>query len=321
MNPTSAVTTDGKLASLPTPVRSGYTFAGWYTQVSGGQSVTTDTVFAEAATIYAHWTSNSSSSGSKPTYQAVISPMEHGSIAVTPQNATKGSTVTITVSPDSGYVLDQLTVTNTAGNPVNLTKESDNTYTFTMPGSKVTLEASFLPEDCGFVDVPRDAYYYNAVRWAVGNGITNGTSDTTFSPDMTCTRAQAVTFLWRAAGSPKSTSADAPFTDLQSGAYYMDAVRWAVEQGITNGTSATTFSPDMAMTRSQLVALLYRANGAPAVSGTGVFTDVDSDAYYYHAVLWAAEQKITNGTSATTFSPDVILTRGQMVTFLYRIRE
>lgn len=186
----------------------------------------------------------------------------------------------------------------------------------------MTIEATFVeiveePEALPFVDVPTDAYYYDAVAWAVENGVTGGTSATIFSPNNACTRAQMVTFLWRAAGSPETETAVNPFTDVSSSAYYYDAVLWAAEQGITSGTSATTFSPDATVTRSQTVTFLWRNAGSPMVSGNG-FVDVAADAYYATAVAWAAREGITSGTSATTFSPDAACTRAQIVTFLYR---
>ena len=169
-----------------------------------------------------------------------------------------------------------------------------------------------------FVDVPADAYYYDAVLWAVENGITNGTSATTFSPDESCTRAQAVTFLWRAAGCPSPQSREMPFKDVVKGSYYETAVMWAVENGITKGTSATTFSPEDNCTRAQIAAFLWRSQGMPDAGTSNPFTDVTSGKYYYNAVLWAVENGITNGTSATTFSPDEDCAREQIVTFLYR---
>ena len=175
-------------------------------------------------------------------------------------------------------------------------------------------------EPMNFTDVPADAYYSDAVKWAVAEGITKGTSDTTFGPDVSCTRAQMVTFLWRAAGSPEPTTANNPFTDVQAGSYYYDAVLWAVEQGITSGTSATTFAPDAVCTRAQTVTFLYRAAGSPAVSG-GSFADVSADAYYADAVAWAVSEGVTVGTSDTTFSPDMNCTRAQIVTFMYRAEQ
>ena len=172
------------------------------------------------------------------------------------------------------------------------------------------------PESPVFADVSASAYYADAVKWAVEQGITSGTSATTFSPDMSCTRAQIVTFLWRANGSPKADGAN-PFTDVSADAYYYDAVLWAVKEGITSGTTAATFSPDATVTRGQTVTFLYRAAGAPAVTG-GSFADVAADAYYADAVAWAVKEGVTSGTSATTFSPDAPCTRGQIVTFLYQ---
>ena len=174
------------------------------------------------------------------------------------------------------------------------------------------------PPSTGFVDVPASAYYADAVKWAVEKGITTGTSATTFSPEASCTRAQMVTFLWRAAGSPAPKATTTAFTDLDKSAYYYDAVLWAVEKGITTGTSATTFSPNATVTRGQTVTFLYRFAGQPAVSGSSSFTDVNSSDYYAAAVQWAKEQGITSGTSDTTFSPTNDCTRGQIVTFLYR---
>ena len=169
-----------------------------------------------------------------------------------------------------------------------------------------------------FVDVSTNAYYYDAVQWAVNHGITNGTSETTFSPNDPCTRAQVVTFLWRSAGCPAPKSSEMPFKDVSKGSYYETAVLWAVENGFTNGTSATTFSPDEDCTRAQIVTFLWRSQGMPDAGSTNPFTDVTSGEYYYNAVLWAVENGITNGTSATTFSPNENCTRAQIVTFLYR---
>lgn len=170
-----------------------------------------------------------------------------------------------------------------------------------------------------FVDVKQGDYYYDAVQWAVGKKITSGTSASTFTPDGICTRAQTVTFLWRSQGSPKAAGAENPFTDVSKDAYYYDAVLWAVEQGITNGTSATTFSPDATVTRGQTAAFLWRVAKQPQADQTAnPFADVTQNAYYYNAVLWAVAKEITNGTSSTTFSPDQGCTRAQIVTFLWR---
>lgn len=265
--------------------------------------------------------SGSGSGSGSTTYAITVESSRHGEVDSNCTRASSGSTVTLTVTPDEGYVLDALTVTDKNGDMVKLTDKGNGKYTFKMPRSAVTVEASFVaeadPDIPVFTDVPADAYYADAVSWAVENGITNGTSATTFGPDVSCTRAQMVTFLWRAAGSPEPTTANNPFTDVQAGSYYYDAVLWAVEQGITNGTSATTFSPDATVTRGQTVTFLWRANGSPAVSG-GSFSDVAADAYYADAVAWAVSEGITNGTSSTTFSPDMNCTRAQIVTFMYR---
>ena len=169
-----------------------------------------------------------------------------------------------------------------------------------------------------FIDVPNGAWYLQPVFWAVSKGITNGIDATHFDPNGTCTRAQIVTFLWRANGSPKPASGSNPFTDVPAGQWYTDAVLWAVEKGITTGTSATTFSPDARCTRGQVATFLWRAQGKPASGGQNIFTDVAADAYYSNAVLWAVEKGITNGMGDGTFAPDATCVRGQIVTFLYR---
>ena len=268
----------------------------------------------------------SSSDDSDPTY-AISAPdkVTGGSIKVTPSRASAGTRVTITAKPSSGYELDELTVTDSKGNELKVTDRGDNKYTFQMPSGKVEIEVSFTKIEettepdpsTGFVDVPANAYYADAVEWAVSKGITSGTSATTFSPDTSCTRAQMVTFLWRAAGSPAPKSTVNPFTDVQAGSYYYDAVLWAVEQGITSGTSATTFAPDATVTRAQTVTFLYRAAGSPAETGNS-FADVAADTYYADAVAWAVSENITAGTGNGLFSPDTACSRAQIVTFLYR---
>lgn len=335
---TAITTPSGKLTTMPTPILSGYTFDGWFTLASGGNKITTDYVFTSDTTVYAHWTKNSggssgsgsSSSGgsfgggsSSTSYSITAGNSAHGSVSVSPKSASKGTKVTLTIQPDSGYELDSLVVKDTKGNAVKLTKESNTKYTFTMPNSKVTIDATFTEieqqpsSQIRFTDVNSNTYYYDAVAWAVEQGITSGTTAITFSPDAPCTRAQIVTFLWRAAGSPVMGENN-PFTDVTPGSYYYDAVQWAVAQGITVGTSANTFSPDVTCTRGQAVTFLYRYEKSPVVSGGNAFTDVPSNAYYTNAVQWAVNSGVTSGTSATTFSPNATCTRGQIVTFLYR---
>ena len=248
------------------------------------------------------------------------SSIKGGSITVSPRSADKGDTVTITVKPDDGYELSKLTVTDAKGNELELTDKGSGKYTFAMPGSSVKIQVSFkeIAEQVTnpFTDVYEGDYYYDAVLWAVANGVTNGTSATTFSPNAPVTRAQMVTFLWRAYGSPKATGSN-PFADVSADAYYYDAVLWAVANGVTNGTSADTFSPDAPVTRSQAVTFQWRAAGSPVVAGDS-FDDVAADAYYAGAVTWAVANGITNGTGGNKFSPEVTVTRAQAVTFLWR---
>lgn len=263
--------------------------------------------------------SSSSSGSSRPRYDVTTpSKPENGSVTVDPERARSGSRVTVTVTPDSGYKLGELVVTDKDGKKLELTDKGNGQYTFTMPSGKVEVAAEFVKEVevSPFADVATDAYYYDAVKWAVNKGITNGVSETLFGPDQACTRAQIVTFLWRAAGSPEPKSGSS-FTDVAADAYYAKAVAWAVENGITKGTSETTFHPDETCTRAQGVTFLYRALGKLAAAQAG-FTDVAADSYYADAVNWAAENGVTKGISETLFGPDGSCTRAQIVTFLYR---
>ena len=319
----STMTTTGKkLASLPTATRSGrYSFDGWYTKKNGGTKITTATLFDKDTTVYAHWTYTGSTGGGVTTYPITVKSAKNGDVTASHKSAAKGTTITLTVDPDKGYVLDTLTVLDGKDKEIKLT-EKNGKYTFTMPASKVTVAAMFKAEQSTgknpFTDVPAGSYYEDAVIWAVDKGITTGTSATTFNPNGICTRAQAVTFLWRAAGSPAAKSAVMPFADVKAGSYYYDAVLWAVEQGITKGTSDTTFSPDATCSRAQIVAFLWRSEKSPAAGTANPFADVKSTAYYADAVLWAVKEDITKGTTSTTFSPDADCTRAQIVTFLYR---
>ena len=265
----------------------------------------------------------SSSSSSRPSY-SITTPdkTENGSVNISSTSAKRGSTVTITVTPDAGYVLDELTVTDKDGKELSLTKKSDTEYTFVMPAGKVEITPSFVKQtpSQAFVDVKTGDYFYDAVLWAVGKGITNGTSAETFSPEAPCTRAQIVTFLWRAAGSPVVNYA-MDLSDVAGDAYYAEAVRWALSEGITTGTSDHTFSPDAVCTREQAVTFLWRAAGSPAVSGESAFEDVGADAYYARAVAWAAQNGVTNGISQALFGTGSDCTRAQIVTFLYRAQQ
>lgn len=321
----------GETVSITAAEQSGYTFDHWevvsgdVTLENASGKATTFTMPAGAVSIKAVFVKNDSSdddsSDSAPSYSITADTVEGGKIVITPKRAEKGDTVTITVKPDEGYELDTLKVFDKNGDKIEVT-EKNGKYTFTMPSGKVTVDPRFVKTEQNvenpFADVEENTYYFDAVQWAVQNGITSGVDANTFAPNATCTRAQAVTFLWKAMGSPEAVTQVNPFADVPSDAYYYKAVLWASEQGITSGSSATTFSPDATVTRAQTVTFLWRTAGAPAASMGNSFADVAADAYYADATQWAAEQGITSGTSASTFAPDSDCTRGQIVTFLYR---
>ena len=261
-----------------------------------------------------------SSSGGSTTYPvATPSKTENGTVTVSPKNATKGSTVTVTVKPDDGYQLDKLTVTDKNGKELKLTDKGNGKYTFKMPAGRVTVSATFAPEKTAadyFADVPANSYYADAVLWAAKNGITGGIGNGLFGPNQPCTRAQIVTFLWRAAGSPEPKSMSS-FSDVSADSYYAKAVAWAVENGITTGTGDGKFSPDATCTRAQSVTFLFRAIGK-LVDSKAEFSDVLTDSYYANAVAWAVENGVTNGIGDGLFGPDNSCTRAQIVTFLFR---
>ena len=327
---TLAVASGAAVGTLPVPVREGHRFTGWSTAASGGTAVTEDTTFDAAATLYAQWEQESSSGDSDSgdtdgDYLITVDRVSGGTLRVNPGRADKGDTVTITVTPKSGYELKKLTVTDSRGDAVETRSAGEGRYTFVMPGSRVNVSASFAraeePEKLPFTDVSNSAYYYDAVLWAAEEGITSGVTGSTFAPGRGCTRAQLVTFLWRANGSPEPASRENPFTDVSSSAYYYDAVLWAVEKGITTGVTGSTFAPDALCTRGQAAVLLWRANGAPQVSQEHPFRDVAEDAYYEDAVSWAVHGGVTQGTTDSTFAPDETCTRAQIVTFLYRAQS
>ena len=315
-------TTSGqKLSSLPTATRSGsYSFDGWYT--SGGTQITTAYVFSANTTVYAHWTyTGGSSSGvvSASTYPITVDKSVNGSVSVSNGSAVKDASVTITVKPDKGYTLETLTVLDKNGYALELT-EKNGRFTFKMPASAVIVKATFMDDNTMlnlFVDVKASDYFYDAVLWAAEKGVTSGTDALHFSPNAPCTRAQIVTFLWRAAGSPAPKNMSS-FADVPADAFYAKAVAWAVENGITGGTGDGKFSPDATCTRAQAVTFLYRASGAPAVSGNAAFSDVATNAYYADAVAWAAKNGITGGIGNGLFGSNNNCTRAQIVTFLYR---
>ena len=287
--------------------------AGSYTTVTA-----TDTEPVEYTFTYSRPSSGSSSYD--PTYSVTVDKTKNGSVTVSPKSASKGDTVTVTVKPDSGYVLETLTVTDKNGNELTLKDKGNGKYTFTMPAGKVEVKATFMEDNSMlnfFYDVPNNAYFYEAVKWAVKNGITTGVGNDLFAPEQPCTRAQIVTFLWRAAGSPEPKGAASGMTDVVSGSYYEKAVAWAIENGITTGTTTSTFSPDATCTRAQAVTFLARALKAKAASAAE-FSDVPTGSYFADAVAWAAANGVTEGIGGGLFGSDNDCTRGQIVTFLYR---
>lgn len=266
----------------------------------------------------------SSGSSNSGDYTTSVDTTSGGKVTVSPSRANKDDIVTITVKPYDGYVLDELVVTDRRGDSVEVTRKDDDEYTFIMPDSKVSVKAIFveageenLPVALPFTDINMGDYFYDAVSWAVENGITTGTSVDTFSPHISCTRGQMMTFLWRSVGSPIPSGTQNPFVDLSPDAYYYQAVLWAVENDITNGTSDITFSPNEEVTRAQTVTFLWRVAGSPEASGR-VFDDIAADDWYRDAVVWAVQEGITSGISATEFGPNDNCTRAQIVTFLYR---
>ena len=299
---------------------------GKVTAVAEGTAhITAKTVDGEktavcAVTVTAKSSGGSSSGGSSSPSYSVTTPgkTENGTVTVSPKNAKKGTTVTITVTPDKGYTLETLTVLDKDGKEIQLTKKNDIQYTFTMPAGKVEIKATFVKEAevSPFSDVSTTAYYYEAVKWAREKGITGGTGNGLFGPNQPCTRAQIVTFLWRAAGSPEPKNMSS-FTDVPADSYYAKAVAWAAENGITGGTGDGQFSPDATCTRAQSVTFLFRAIGK-LVDSKAEFNDVLTDSYYANAVAWAVENGVTNGIGNGLFGPDNSCTRAQIVTFLFR---
>lgn len=318
---------EGSTVSFTAEQQTGKKFSGWTaTGVTLDNATNAEISFTmpgNDVTLTTNYQTSSSGSSSRPSYP-ITTPdkTQNGSVTVSPTSAKRGSVVTITVTPDAGYVLDELTVTDKDGKELSLTKKSDTEYTFVMPAGKVEITPSFVKQtpSQAFVDVKTGDYFYDAVLWAVEKGITNGTSAETFSPEAPCTRAQIVTFLWRAAGSPVVNYA-MDLSDVAGDAYYAEAVRWALSEGITTGTSDHTFSPDAVCTREQAVTFLWRAAGSPAVSGESAFEDVRADAYYARAVAWAAQNGVTNGISQALFGTGSDCTRAQIVTFLYRAQQ
>ena len=309
--------------TLKNPTRPGYTFTGWSGTGLTGEDNLTVTIQKGSTgnrSYTAHWRYNGGGSSGYSYYTIKATAGTGGSISPSGNvSVREGRDQTFTITPDKGYAVANVKID---GKSIGAVKS----YTFENVSRTHTIEVIFMkangnPQTGVFVDVATGSYYEDAVDWAVENGITKGTDDTHFSPDGICTRAQAVTFLWRAAGSPKPETRTMPFTDVPAGSYYYDAVLWAVENGITKGTSDTTFSPNMTCTRAQIVTFLWRSEKSPAAGTANPFADVKSTAYYAGAVLWAVREDITKGTTSTTFSPDADCTRAQIVTFLWRCKK
>ena len=318
----STYTIETKAFTLKNPTKSGYTFTGWSGTGLDGENNMTVTIPTGSTgnRIYtAHWRYNGS--GHSYSYYTIKATAGAGG-SISPSgnvSVREGRAQTFTITPDKGYAVSNVKID---GKSIGAVKS----YTFENVRRNHAIEVIFMkangnPQTGVFVDVATGSYYEDAVDWAVENGITKGTDDTHFSPDGICTRAQAVTFLWRTAGSPKPKTRAMPFTDVPVGSYYYDAVLWAVENGITKGTSDTTFSPNMTCTRAQIVAFLWRSEKSPAAGTANPFADVKSTAYYADAVLWAVKENITKGTTSTTFSPNADCTRAQIVTFLWRCKK
>ena len=317
-------TTDG---TTPTSTGTIYSGAISLTSTTTIKAIAVKADMNDSAVAEATFTRRSSSGGggisSALGYAVSADKTENGAITVSPKSASRGDTVTITVTPDKGYTLESLTVLDKDGKALALTDKGGGRYTFTMPTGKITVKAVFMDDNTMlnfFTDVHVEDYYYDAVLWAAQEGVTGGTSDTLFAPNAGCTRAQAVTFLWRAAGSPEPKTLSS-FSDVPADAYYAKAVAWAVENNVAKGVSETLFAPDTSCTRAQIVTFLWRAQQSPASGGENPFADVPAAAYYYNAVLWAVENDVAKGVSETAFAPNDNCTRAQIVTLIYRCRK
>ena len=313
---------EGTTVNIYAGTKSGYTFNGWtsddVTVLSASSKNASFVMPDDDVNVKANWVYNGGGSSGGYTYYTIKATAGvNGSISPTGNvSVREGRDQTFTITPDKGYAVAKVLIDSKNVGAVK-------SYTFENVKKNHTIEVVFMkasgnPQTGVFVDVPEGSYYEEAVNWAVEKGITTGTDATHFSPNGICTRAQAVTFLWRAAGSPAAKSAVMPFTDVKAGSYYYDAVLWAVENGITKGTSETMFSPDATCSRAQIVTFLWRSQKSPAAGTANPFTDVKASAYYADAVLWAVKEDVTKGTTNTTFSPDANCTRAQIVTFIWR---
>ncbi|MBQ6842596.1 MAG: S-layer homology domain-containing protein, partial [Firmicutes bacterium] len=315
----------GDIVNIDAGSRSGYEFIGWVinsgnvTLADDDAAATSFTMGDEDVSLTAKWLKKSSSAGGS-NYKIVVEEAEDGSVAANRKSAPKGATVIITVEPDKGFELDEVTVVDKRGREVELKDKGDGRFSFKMPARDVTVSATFSEKEQvnPFTDISEEDAYYDAVLWAVENGVTSGFSATTFAPYGPCTRAQMMTFLWRSIGRPAPSSTEHPFTDIKDD-YYFEAVLWAVEEGITVGTTPTTFGPDEPCTRAQMATFLFRLVGDEAEEPAGRYADVLLHKYYALPVEWAAENDYIDGISEELFAPEDVCTRATMVTALYRL--
>ena len=315
---------NGALSSLPTPTRSGYTFLGWYTE--DGTQVGEDTVFTQDTTLTAQWQYNAPPAN--PNYKITVQPTEHGAVTA-PTSAKQGTEVTLTPTPDEGFDVGTVTVTDRFGDAVEVTEHPDGTYTFTMPNGQVTVEVTFVesqPEPLPFTDVAESDWFYDAVRYAYENGLMGGIGDNLFAPNSPTTRAQLVTILYRLEGEPAVTG-QSPFTDVEADTWYTDAVIWAAEEGVVNGVSATQFAPGNNITREQLATILFRyaqAKGydvSPRADLSGFPDAGDILPYAQEAMAWAVAEGLLQGFEDDTLRPQGNATRAQIATILMRFCE
>ena len=325
---------EGELVTIQTEAQSGYRLSSlkalWQDEQGLWQELTisaekTFRMPAGNVTVSAEFTAAGGSGGGggggaivPARYPITLDPAVGGTLKADRDQAEEGADVRISVTPETGFALKSLQVLDAAGKALDLTRTAEGSYTFRMPASAVHVRAEFTKRAADFSDVAPSSYYAEAVAWAVEQGITTGKTADQFAPNEACTRAQMVTFLWRAAGMPERAAEDLPFTDVAPTAYYAKAVAWAVEQGITQGVTAASFRPDDTVTRAQTVTFLWRAAGMPESTADLPFADVAAERYYAKAVAWAVEQGITTGKTADRFAPNEACTRAQIVTFLWR---
>ena len=337
VDPASGVTTGGKLTSLPTPTRSSYTFAGWYTAAEGGDPVTTDTLFTGNGTIYAHW-SYSGGGGGSAAYRITVEPAEHGAVKASRTTAGAGTVITLTVTPEEGYELSSLTVTDSAGKLLTLTERADGSRTFTMPARAVTVRAAFTdrndPADCPrdtgcplwvYTDLDLDAWYHDGIHYSVEQGLMTGTSGTTFEPETVTSRGMVATILYRLEGSPAVTGSGS-FADVPADAWYADGVNWAAEQGIVEGYGGRKFGPEDPITREQMAAILYRYaqyKGYDVSVGedTNILSYTDApmiSEYAIPAIQWACGAGLMSGKGGGVLDPAGTATRAEIAAILMR---